>query len=92
MDSVKWLGFDWNYGEKNGDTYSGGSHPTTPAIISTPSTRLLNTITAGHAYVDSQSAEDMAASRGDFSKPGVNSPFRDRPAEESPTCSAAEGR
>ncbi|MFC0351985.1 glutamine--tRNA ligase/YqeY domain fusion protein [Undibacterium danionis] len=84
MDSVKWLGFDWNYGEKNGDAYTGGSHlyyasnyfDTFYAIAE-------YLIEAGHAYVDSQSAEDMAANRGDFSKPGVNSPFRDRPTAES---------
>ena len=35
------------------------------------------------AYVDSQSAEDMAKNRGNFGEPGKNSPFRDRPAAES---------
>jgi glutaminyl-tRNA synthetase len=39
-------------------------------------------IEAGHAYVDEQSAEEMRINRGDFGKPGVNSPFRARtPAE-----------
>ena len=39
-------------------------------------------IEAGHAYVDEQSAEDMRANRGDFGKPGIDSPFRSRtPAE-----------
>jgi glutaminyl-tRNA synthetase len=39
-------------------------------------------IEAGHAYVDEQSAEDMRANRGDFGKPGMDSPFRSRtPAE-----------
>jgi glutaminyl-tRNA synthetase len=37
----------------------------------------------GYAYVDSQSADDMAANRGNFNTPGKNSPFRDRPAAES---------
>src|ERR1035437_9304333 len=40
-------------------------------------------IGAGHAYVDSQSADDMAASRGNFNEPGKNSPFCERPAAES---------
>jgi glutaminyl-tRNA synthetase len=36
----------------------------------------------GHAYVDSQSAEEMRAHRGTFTEPGRNSPYRDRaPAE-----------
>jgi hypothetical protein len=40
-------------------------------------------INEGYAYVDSQSAEQMAANRGNFNTPGVNSPFRNRPREES---------
>ena len=35
-------------------------------------------IEQGLAYVDEQSAEDIRLNRGDFGKPGVNSPFRDR--------------
>ncbi|HMN21658.1 MAG TPA: glutamine--tRNA ligase/YqeY domain fusion protein [Ottowia sp.] len=39
-------------------------------------------IEAGHAYVDEQSPEQIRATRGDFTTPGTNSPFRDRsPAE-----------
>ncbi|MEP6970337.1 MAG: glutamine--tRNA ligase, partial [Betaproteobacteria bacterium] len=39
-------------------------------------------ISTGHAYVDEQSAEDMRINRGDFSRPGNDSPFRSRsPAE-----------
>ncbi len=37
----------------------------------------------GDAYVDSQPQEAIREQRGDFSTPGVNSPFRDRPADES---------
>ncbi|HCN89315.1 MAG TPA: hypothetical protein DIT28_09065, partial [Oxalobacteraceae bacterium] len=36
-------------------------------------------ITSGHAYVDSQSADEMAANRGNFGEPGKNSRFRERP-------------
>jgi hypothetical protein len=35
-------------------------------------------VEAGHAYVDEQSAEDMRINRGDFSKPGTDSPYRSR--------------
>jgi glutaminyl-tRNA synthetase len=35
-------------------------------------------ITKGKAYVDSQTAEQMRENRGTLTKPGVNSPFRDR--------------
>jgi len=37
---------------------------------------------AGLAYVDSQSAEEMSRSRGDFTHPGTDSPFRSRTPEE----------
>lgn len=40
-------------------------------------------IKEGKAYVDDQDPETISAQRGGFGKPGVESPFRDRPAEES---------
>ena len=40
-------------------------------------------IRAGHAYVDEQSPETMREMRGTLTEPGMNSPWRDRPAEES---------
>jgi len=39
-------------------------------------------VTSGNAYVDSQSAEDMKRNRGDFTRPGVDSPYRSRSPEE----------
>ena len=39
-------------------------------------------IEQGLAYVDEQSADDMKANRGDFSRPGVDSPFRSRTVAE----------
>ena len=40
-------------------------------------------IREGKAYVDEQTAEEISAQRGGFGKPGVDSPYRDRPAAES---------
>jgi glutaminyl-tRNA synthetase len=37
----------------------------------------------GKAYVDSQNQEQIREQRGSFERPGVPSPFRDRPAAES---------
>jgi glutaminyl-tRNA synthetase len=37
-------------------------------------------ISAGHAYVDSQSADEMRANRGTLTQPGKDSPFRKRSA------------
>ena len=40
-------------------------------------------IKQGRAYVDEQSAEVIAQQKGTPTQPGTNSPFRDRPVEES---------
>ncbi len=76
IDSVKWLGFDWTENGKEHLYYASDYFDQLYAMAE-------YLIGAGHAYVDSQSAEDMAANRGNFAEPGKNSPFRDRPAAES---------
>jgi glutaminyl-tRNA synthetase len=40
-------------------------------------------ITDGKAYVDDQDVDTIRAQRGGYGQPGVESPYRDRPAEES---------
>ena len=42
-------------------------------------------INKGLAYIDEQSAEEIAKQKGTPTTPGVNSPYRDRPIEESLT-------
>ena len=76
IDSVQWLGFSW---QDHADTHQYFASDYFDQLYEMAEWL----ITAGHAYVDSQSAEDMAANRGSFSEPGKNSPFRDRPAAES---------
>ncbi|MES2104083.1 MAG: glutamine--tRNA ligase/YqeY domain fusion protein [Pseudomonadota bacterium] len=80
LDSVKWLGFSW---EKE----IAGSKQTHLYYASDYFDKLYEMaeylITAGHAYVDSQSAADMAANRGNFGEAGKNSPYRDRSPAES---------
>ena len=71
IDSVKWLGFEWN-GAKDAAPYQASDYfdfMHRAAVV---------LIQAGLAYVDEQSAEDIRAHRGDFGKPGVNSPYRSR--------------
>lgn len=76
IDSVKWLGFSWT---QQGMEYLHYASDYFDMLY-----RMAEyLIEAGHAYVDSQSAEEIAATRGSFSEPGKNSPFRDRPAAES---------
>ncbi|MRW91249.1 glutamine--tRNA ligase/YqeY domain fusion protein [Duganella sp. FT80W] len=81
IDSVKWLGFDYDYPAKDGAV----EHHLHYASDYFEQLYLMAEwlIEQGYAYVDSQSAEDMAANRGNFSTPGTNSPFRTRPAAES---------
>jgi len=76
IDSVQWLGFSW---QDHTDTHQYFASDYFDQLYEMAEWL----ITAGHAYVDSQSAEDMAANRGSFSEPGKNSPFRDRPAADS---------
>jgi len=79
IDAVKWLGFDW---AQIGQT-AGSAAPYQASDYFDFMYRAAETlIEAGHAYVDEQSAEEMRVNRGDFGKPGVNSPFRSRTAAE----------
>jgi len=79
IDAVKWLGFDW---AQIGQT-AGSAAPYQASDYFDFMYRAAKTlIEAGHAYVDEQSAEEMRVNRGDFGKPGVNSPFRSRTAAE----------
>lgn len=78
IDAVKWLGFDWNG--------SQGDYSVAPYQASDYFDFMYRAaealIEAGHAYVDEQTPEQMRVNRGDFGKPGVDSPFRGRtPAE-----------
>jgi glutaminyl-tRNA synthetase len=74
IDSVKWLGFDWN-GSPDAKPYQASDY----FDFMYRAAEYL--ITSGNAYVDEQSADDMRANRGDFGKPGVDSPFRALSAE-----------
>ncbi len=76
IDSVNWLGFSWDAGDEQHQYFASDYFDQLYAMAEW-------LVTAGHAYVDSQSAEEMAANRGSFSEPGKNSRFRDRPADES---------
>jgi len=80
LDAVRWLGFDWEYPPERG----GGNHLYFASDYFDKFYAMAEyLITAGHAYVDSQTPEQMSANRGSFTEPGKNSPFRDRTPEES---------
>jgi len=70
-DDVRWLGFEWNGDVRHSSDYF--------ELLYGYAVELIN---AGKAYVCELNAEEMRDYRGDFQKPGRNSPFRDRtPAE-----------
>jgi glutaminyl-tRNA synthetase len=68
---VRWLGFDWGRHLYHASDYFEQLYEWAEHLI-----------TAGHAYVDDQTQEEMRANRGTLTQPGRNSPFRDRSAEE----------
>jgi glutaminyl-tRNA synthetase len=68
---VKWLGFDWGDRKFFASDYFGELHDLAVELIK-----------AGKAYVDSRSLEDIRATRGDFYKPGEESPDRTRSIED----------
>lgn len=71
LDAVQWLGFNWDA--------NGQSHLYQASDYFDFMYRAAEyLVQAGHAYVDEQTAEQMRVNRGDFSKPGVDSPYRSR--------------
>ncbi|MEN9867276.1 MAG: hypothetical protein RL748_2866 [Pseudomonadota bacterium] len=75
-DSVRWLGFDW---EQNGENHLHYASDYFEQLYKMAQ----YLIEQGLAYVDSQSAEEIKANRGDFGNAGTNSPFRNRSPQES---------
>ncbi len=72
LDSVRWLGFDWDRNLFYASDYFQTLYEFAELFI-------LN----GLAYVDSLSAEEIRALRGTLTESGEHSPWRDRPAAES---------
>jgi glutaminyl-tRNA synthetase len=71
VDAVKWLGFDWGPNLYYASNYFDFMYEAAEYLI-----------TSGNAYVDSQTADEMRASRGTLIEGGRASPYRDRsPAE-----------
>ena len=70
-EDIRWLGFQW---EK--ECYASDYFPQLWEFA-------LRLIREGHAYVDEQPSEVIAAQKGTPTQPGVESPYRNRPVEES---------
>ncbi|MCM8599327.1 MAG: glutamine--tRNA ligase/YqeY domain fusion protein [Candidatus Accumulibacter sp.] len=81
IDSVRWLGFSWDEaatGEAAGENnlYFASNYFDWMVEFAE------YLIASGHAYVESQSAEEMRGSRGTLTEAGIDSPFRERSVEE----------
>ena len=70
-EDVRWLGFDWQDREYYASNYFEQLFEYAVQLIK-----------AGKAYVDSLSAEEIRQYRGTLTRPGKNSPYRDRSIEE----------
>ncbi|MFO7999990.1 MAG: glutamine--tRNA ligase/YqeY domain fusion protein [Marinilabilia sp.] len=68
---VRWLGFEWEGEEHYASDYFDRLFEWAVKLIK-----------AGKAYVDDQSAADIAAQKGTPTEPGVESQFRNRSVEE----------
>jgi glutaminyl-tRNA synthetase len=75
IDAVKWLGFDWAQ-ESNDKPFQASDY----FDFMYRAAEYL--IEAGLAYVDEQTPDEMKRNRGDFGKPGIDSPYRTRTVAE----------
>ena len=81
-DAVKWLGFDW---ENVGPTHNQNSMYFASDYFDFMYRAAESLIENGHAYVDSQTADEMRITRGTLTEAGKNSPWRDRTVAENLT-------
>ncbi len=72
QEDIHWLGFDWGEHLYFASDYFGQLYEWAVYLIG-----------AGKAYVDDLSADKIREHRGTLTEPGQNSPWRDRPIEES---------
>ena len=76
LSAVRWLGFDWSANGAEHLYYASDYFD-----FMYQAAQYL--VTAGHAYVDEQSAEELRATRGTLTEHGRASPWRERAAAES---------
>ncbi len=71
MEDIKWLGFQWE------NVYYASDYFQQLWDFA------IRLIKEGKAYIDEQTSEQIAQQKGTPTQPGTNSPYRDRPIEES---------
>lgn len=72
MEDIKWLGFSWDGDPKYASDYFQQLYDWAVQLIK-----------EGKAYVDEQPQELISEQRGVPTRPGIESPYRNRPIEES---------
>jgi glutaminyl-tRNA synthetase len=72
QEDVRWLGFDWDDRMYYASDYFDKMYDYAVELIK-----------KGEAYVDDSSAEEIKNTKGTLTEPGVESPHRNRPIEES---------
>ena len=70
-EDIQWLGYQW------GNEYYASDYFQQLWDFA------IRLIKEGKAYIDEQSSEEIAAQKGTPTQPGVDSPYRNRPVEES---------
>ena len=84
LEAVRWLGFNWEQAPESGTAGTARSHLFHASdYFDFMFAAAEYLITSGNAYVDAQSAEDMRLNRGTLTEPGKDSPWRNRPVDES---------
>jgi glutaminyl-tRNA synthetase len=71
MEDVRWLGFDWEDRLFYASDYFEKLHGFAIQLIK-----------EGKAYVDDQNSETISNQKGTPTRPGIESPYRNRPVEE----------
>ncbi len=72
MEDIRWLGFEWNDKPYYASDYFEQLYQWAVKLIR-----------EGNAYIDEQPQEKISEQRGIPTRPGIESPYRNRPVEES---------
>jgi len=70
-EDIRWMGFKWKGEPRHASSYFPKFYEWAVELVK-----------AGKAYVDHQSPEEMVENRGTPTKPGIDSPYRNRSVEE----------
>ena len=70
-EDIQWLGYQW------GNIYYASDYFQQMCVVA------ISLIEKGKEYIDEQTSEQIAQQKGTPTQPGIESPYRDRPSEDS---------